>query len=70
MVGSIRAPFKTLAPGKLAEQFSIEDYRVGGRYHGGIWCGTGRHYWRGRWWPYGVGDCWLLTPIGYVWVCG
>ena len=45
-------------------------YRVGGRYHGGVWYGTGRHYWNGRWYPYGVGSCWLLSPIGYVWVCG
>jgi hypothetical protein len=45
-------------------------YRVGGRYYGGIWYGTGRRYWRGRWWPYGVGSCWRPSPIGYVWVCG
>jgi hypothetical protein len=45
-------------------------YRVGQRYYGGTWYGTGRHYWRGRWWPYGVGECWLPTPIGFVWTCG
>ena len=45
-------------------------YRVGGHYHGGVWYGTGRHWWNGRWYPYGVGSCWLLSPIGYVWVCG
>jgi hypothetical protein len=45
-------------------------YRVGGRYYGGVWYGTGRRYWRGRWWPYGVGSCWRNTPIGFVWVCG
>jgi hypothetical protein len=45
-------------------------YRVGGRYYGGTWYGTGRRYWRGRWWPYGVGSCWRSTPIGFVWVCG
>ena len=45
-------------------------YRVGGRYHGGIWYGTGRHWWNGRWYAYGVGPCWLWSPIGYVWVCG
>jgi hypothetical protein len=44
--------------------------RVGGRYYGGVWYGTGRRYWRGRWWPYGVGSCWRWSPIGYVWVCG
>ena len=45
-------------------------YRVGGRYYGGVWYGTGRRYWNGRWWPYGVGTCWRSSPIGYVWVCG
>ncbi len=45
-------------------------YRVGGRYYGGIWYGTGRRFWRGQWWPYGVGSCWQSAPIGYVWVCG
>ncbi len=43
---------------------------VGRRYHGGIWYGTGRRYWHGRWWVYGVGSCWRLTDIGYVWICG
>jgi hypothetical protein len=45
-------------------------YRVGGRYYGGTWYGTGRRYWNGRWYNYGVGACWLWSPIGYVWVCG
>jgi hypothetical protein len=43
---------------------------VGRRYHGGVWYGTGRRYWRGQWYAYGVGPCWLLSPIGYVWICG
>jgi hypothetical protein len=44
--------------------------RVGGHYHGGIWYGHNGHYWNGRYYAYGVGSCWALTPIGYVWVCG
>jgi hypothetical protein len=44
--------------------------RIGGRYYGGIWYGTGRRFWGGRWWPYGVGRCWRSTPIGFVWICG
>jgi hypothetical protein len=32
--------------------------------------GTGRRWYGGRWWPYGVGSCWLPSPGGYVWVCG
>lgn len=43
---------------------------VGRRYYGGIYYGHVRRYWRGRWWAYGVGSCWRLTPDGYyVWVC-
>ena len=45
-------------------------WRVGGRYYGGTWFGPRRHFWRGRWWPYGVGSCWRRSPIGFVWVCG
>jgi hypothetical protein len=45
-------------------------YRVGRRYYGGTWYGARRHYWHGRWWAYGVGRCWRLTPIGWVWICG
>jgi hypothetical protein len=44
--------------------------RVGGRYGGGVWYGARRHYWNGRWYAYGIGPCWLATPIGYVWTCG
>jgi hypothetical protein len=44
---------------------------VGRRYYGGVYYGPRRRYWRGRWWAYGVGSCWRLTPDGYyVWVCG
>ena len=44
---------------------------VGRRYYGGVYHGHGRCYWHGRWWPYGVGSCWRITPDGYyVWVCG
>ncbi len=49
---------------------AVGRYRVGGRYYGGVWYGTGRRFWGGRWWPYGVGSCWRASPIGYVWVCG
>jgi hypothetical protein len=43
---------------------------VGSSYHGGIWYGPRRHYWRGQWYAYGVGRCWMPSPIGYVWICG
>ncbi len=33
--------------------------------------GHGGHFWRGQWFPYGVGSCWRQTPYGqWVWVCG
>ncbi len=44
-------------------------HRIGSRHGGGIWYGTGRRYWRGRWYAYGVGSCWRWTDIGYVWIC-
>jgi hypothetical protein len=48
---------------------AARNYRIGRRYYGGIWLGRTRHFWRGRWYAYGVGSCWELTPIGYVWIC-
>ena len=42
---------------------------VGRRYGAGIWYGTGRRFWRGQWHAYGVGPCWALEPVGYVWIC-
>ena len=42
---------------------------VGRRYGPGIWYGPGRRYWRGQWYDYGVGSCWALAPVGYVWIC-
>ena len=39
----------------------------GGPHFGG---GRGGHFWHGRFWGYGIGPCWRLTPYGeYVWVC-
>jgi hypothetical protein len=39
----------------------------GGHFGGG---GRGGHFWHGRFWGYGIGPCWRLTPYGeYVWVC-
>jgi hypothetical protein len=43
---------------------------IGRSYHGGTWYGPRRHFWRGQWYAYGVGPCWLPSPIGYVWTCG
>ena len=45
-------------------------WRIGAPYYGGVWYGPERHWYGGRWWPYGVGTCWRPAPMGYVWVCG
>lgn len=31
----------------------------------------GRHFWRGRWWAYGVGPCWVWSSYydEYIWQC-
>jgi hypothetical protein len=50
--------------------FRCGRWRWGGRYYGGTWYGAGRHWWNGRWYPYGVGECWRPSPIGFVWTCG
>ena len=47
----------------------------GGKTHGGN--GHGHHghrhghggrWWNDRWYPWG-GECWLLTPNGWIWIC-
>ena len=37
-------------------------------WHGGPrW---GGYWWGGRWWGgYGIGPCWVFTPVGWVWNC-
>jgi hypothetical protein len=47
----------------------IDKVSVGHRYQGGTWYGHKRHYWHNRWYDYGIGPCWLSTPIGFVWTC-
>jgi hypothetical protein len=32
--------------------------------------GGGRRFWHGHWYGYGVGPCWSVTPVGYIWICG
>ena len=40
-------------------------YVVGQKYTGHVWYGRSRHFWRGRWYAYGVGPCWIR--IGGMW---
>jgi hypothetical protein len=40
-------------------------YVVGKSYNGHIWYGQTRHRWRGVWYDYGVGPCWVR--VGGLW---
>jgi hypothetical protein len=40
-------------------------YVVGKKYNGHIWYGQTRHRWRGVWYDYGVGPCWIR--VGGLW---
>lgn len=36
----------------------------------GRFLGEGRHWYRGRWWGYGEGECWERGPYGrWYWIC-
>ncbi len=59
--------------GEFREHRGFEGRRFEGGFEGRRFEGGehGRRFWHGRWWPYGVGSCWRLTPYGeYVWICG
>jgi hypothetical protein len=40
---------------------------VGERYNGHIWYGRSRHFWRGRWYAYGDGPCWMRIDGLWFW---
>jgi hypothetical protein len=42
-------------------------YVVGRAYDGHIWFGHSRHFWRGRWYAYGVGPCWIYIDGLWFW---
>jgi hypothetical protein len=42
-------------------------YVIGRRYNGHIWYGRNRHFWRGRWYAYGVGPCWINVGGLFFW---
>jgi hypothetical protein len=52
-----RGPGVRVAPGYGARAFVPGGHR--------------RHFWRGRWWYYGVGPCWVWSDYygEYVWAC-
>ena len=40
---------------------------VGQRYNGHVWYGRSRHFWRGRWYGYGDGPCWINVDGLWFW---
>ena len=40
---------------------------VGRTYNGHIWYGHNRHRWRGVWYAYGVGPCWINVDGEWFW---
>ncbi len=40
---------------------------VGRAYNGHIWYGHNRHRWRGVWYAYGVGPCWINVDGEFFW---
>ena len=43
------------------------NYVVGRAYNGHYWYGQNRHRWRGRWYAYGVGPCWINVDGLWFW---
>jgi hypothetical protein len=59
-----------LSPGGRHYEDHDRDHRPDA-WAGGRFVGFGRHFWQGRWYDYGVGDCWAVGPDGRWWfVCG
>jgi hypothetical protein len=43
------------------------NYVVGKSYNGHVWYGPRRHYWHGRWYAYGIGECWINIDGLWFW---
>lgn len=43
------------------------NFVVGKQYNGHYWYGRNRHRWHGRWYPYGVGPCWINVDGLWFW---
>jgi hypothetical protein len=43
------------------------NYVYGRRYNGHVWYGHNRHRWRGNWYAYGVGPCWVNVDGLFFW---
>ena len=42
-------------------------YVMGKKYNGHVWYGHHRHRWHGRWYEYGVGECWINDDGDWFW---
>jgi hypothetical protein len=42
-------------------------YVVGKKYKGHVWYGHHRHRWHGKWYEYGVGECWIEIDGDWFW---
>jgi hypothetical protein len=42
-------------------------YVIGKRYNGRLWVGENRYFWRGAWYDYGVGRCWIRVNGVWFW---
>ncbi len=43
------------------------NFAVGHRYGNNVWYGQRRHMWRGRWYAYGNGPCWVNVDGLWFW---
>jgi len=46
---------------------SSSKFIVGHRYGNRMWFGHNRHNWHGRWYDYGVGECWINIDDEWFW---
>lgn len=44
-----------------------KQFVVGKKYNGNIWYGQNRHRWRGVWYAYGIGPCWINVDGLWFW---
>ena len=42
-------------------------YVIGKTYNGRLWVGEKRYFWRGNWYDYGVGRCWIRINGVWFW---
>jgi hypothetical protein len=61
-VGNVRTNVRTNRISSSSSKFI-----VGHRYGNRMWFGHNRHNWHGRWYDYGVGECWINIDDEWFW---